>query len=73
MTGRPARYEFVIDGLLSARAQATFPELTAHIDVAHGKTTMTGSIHDADDLRMTLARFDDLNLTVLEMRQLPSL
>ncbi|WP_205855808.1 hypothetical protein [Phytoactinopolyspora endophytica] len=64
------RYEFLVAGRVSDTVVAAFPEL----DVAPAPgadTAMFGTVKDKAALRGLLARFDDLGLTVLEMRQLP--
>lgn len=65
------RYEFLIAGRVSDRVMAAFPELEA-APAPGADTAMFGTVRDKAALRGILARFDDLGLTVLEMRQLPS-
>ncbi len=64
------RYQFTIDGELSERALAAFPELRAKLPIS-GTTTLFGPVPDPTAMRGILARFDNLGLTLLEMRQLP--
>ncbi|MGB3372497.1 MAG: hypothetical protein WBA81_17885 [Rhodococcus sp. (in: high G+C Gram-positive bacteria)] len=64
------RYEFTVEGDLSERAKAAFPDLS----VARIPTTFTrlfGPIDDETALRGMLARFDALGLTIVELRRLP--
>lgn len=63
------QYQFTIDGELSERALAAFPELTG--DLAHGTTVLAGPVADPTGIRGILARIDNLGLTVIEMRRLP--
>ncbi|MGV9413073.1 hypothetical protein ACWDOP_24475 [Nocardia sp. NPDC003693] len=64
------RYQFVLDGELSDRALAAFPDLSA-APRRHGTTTLFGAVPDPTAMRGILARIDNLGLTLLEMRQLP--
>ena len=66
----PVRYEFIIAGEPSDTVRAAFPELTCTPAPAGG-TAMYGPVRDFAHLRGLLARFDDLGLTVVEMRRLP--
>lgn len=66
----PIRYQFVIDGELSERAQAAFPDLTFMPSVV-GSTTMYGAVGDPIDLRGILDRLESLGLTIVELRRLP--
>jgi hypothetical protein len=64
------RYEFVVEGDLSERARAAFPDLS----FARTPATFTrlfGPIDDETALRGMLARFDALGLSVVELRRLP--
>jgi hypothetical protein len=63
------RYQFTIDGELSERALAAFPELAGDRD--NGTTVLSGAVSDPTGVRAVLARIDNLGLTVLEMRRLP--
>ncbi|NUP25389.1 MAG: hypothetical protein HOQ44_01620 [Nocardia sp.] len=63
------RYQFTIDGELSERALAAFPELSG--DRSQGTTVLCGPLTDPTGVRAVLARIDNLGLTVLEMRRLP--
>ncbi|MBF6352151.1 MULTISPECIES: hypothetical protein [Nocardia] len=63
------RYQFTIDGELSERALAAFPELTG--DHTRGTTVLAGPVTDPTGIRAILARIDNLGLTVIEMRRLP--
>ncbi|WP_188828331.1 hypothetical protein [Nocardia camponoti] len=67
----PVRYQFVVDGDLTERAIAAFPELTRSDRSAAGTTTLYGTVADATAMRGVLARLDDLGLTLLGMSQLP--
>ncbi|NNH68951.1 hypothetical protein HLB23_03525 [Nocardia uniformis] len=64
------RYQFVLDGELSDRALAAFPDLDA-LPRRHGRTVLFGAVTDPTAMRGVLARIDNLGLTLLEMRQLP--
>ena len=64
------RYEFLIAGQISDVVNAAFPELNA-VAAPAGGTAMYGPVRDASHLRGLLARFDDLGVSVVEMRQLP--
>lgn len=66
-----ATYQFVVDGVLSERVLAAFPELQATVDEKHGTTALFGRMHDPTTMRSIMTRLDDLGLTLLEMRQLP--
>jgi hypothetical protein len=66
----PVRYEFLIAGQVSDIVNAAFPELDA-VAAPTGGTAMYGPVRDAAHLRGLLARFDDLGVNVVEMRQLP--
>ncbi|MFF0499310.1 hypothetical protein ACFYU5_23115 [Nocardia aobensis] len=65
------RYQFVIDGELSERALAAFPELSRSEHSSAGTTTLFGALSDATAMRGVLARIDSLGLTLLGMAQLP--
>ncbi|MGH8773694.1 MAG: hypothetical protein ACRDWI_00470 [Jiangellaceae bacterium] len=64
------RYEFLFSGRVSDTVQAAFPELE-RADAPAGGTALFGPVRDKAHLRGLLARFDQLGLTVVEMRQLP--
>lgn len=64
------RYEFVVEGDLSERAKAAFPDLSV-VRVPATFTRLFGPIDDDTALRGMLARFDALGLTVVELRRLP--
>lgn len=67
---RGIRYEFVVEGDLSERAKAAFPDLAvARVPLTY--TRLFGPIDDDTALRGMLARFDALGLTVVELRRLP--
>ncbi|WP_067840728.1 hypothetical protein [Nocardia lijiangensis] len=66
----PTRYQFVIDGELSDRALAAFPDLDA-AQSSIGTTSLFGPVPDPTAMRAILAMIDNLGLTLLEMRQLP--
>lgn len=63
------RYQFTIDGELSERALAAFPELIGNR--GQGTTVLSGPVTDSTGVRTILARIDNLGLTVLEMHRLP--
>lgn len=62
------QYEFLVEGDLSERIVAAFPELRALPAPPNG-TSLNGPIQDNTQLRGILARFDNLGLTVVEMRR----
>nr|WP_296764547.1 hypothetical protein [Rhodococcus sp. (in: high G+C Gram-positive bacteria)] len=64
------RYEFVIEGDLTERARAAFPDLAFARNPAT-YTRLFGPVDDETALRGMLARFDALGLTVVELRRLP--
>jgi hypothetical protein len=70
-TGGSPRIQFVIDGVLSERSLAAFPELNAVRDERHRRTVLDGESADPTAMRSILARIDDLGFTLLEMRRLP--
>ncbi|HKG52276.1 MAG TPA: hypothetical protein VKB14_17745 [Actinomycetales bacterium] len=65
------RYEFLIAVRLSETARAAFPELNTGAAPVGGGTALWGPVQDDADLAGFLARFANLGLTVVEMRQLP--
>ncbi|NKY84907.1 hypothetical protein [Nocardia veterana] len=65
------RYRFVVDGELSTRALAAFPDLTRSEVTTAGTTTLYGSMSDSTAVREILARIDALGLTLIEMSRLP--
>ncbi|MBF6173833.1 hypothetical protein [Nocardia blacklockiae] len=65
------RYQFVIEGELSERAQAVFPELMRSGHSTSGTTTLYGTVPDNTAVRGVMARIDALGLTLLEMSRLP--
>lgn len=65
------RYQFIIEGELSARALAAFPDLTRSEMSTAGTTTLYGSMSDSTAVRAILARVDTLGLTLIEMSRLP--
>ncbi len=65
------RYRFVIEGELSERALAAFPELNRSEIPTAGTTTLYGSMPDNTAVRGVLARVDSLGLTLIEMSRLP--
>ncbi len=67
----PLRYQFVLEGELSDRVLAAFPELIPSDHAAAGTTTLFGTVADSTAVRGILARIDTLGLTLLEMSRLP--
>ncbi|MEV5651135.1 hypothetical protein AB0L57_23045 [Nocardia sp. NPDC052254] len=65
------RYRFVIEGELSERALAAFPDLNRSEISTAGTTTLFGSMPDNTAVRGVLARVDALGLTLIEMSRLP--
>ncbi|APE36500.1 hypothetical protein BOX37_24100 [Nocardia mangyaensis] len=70
-TSGPRRYQFVIEGELTERVLAAFPELRPSAHSPTGTTTLYGVIADNTAMRGVLARIDTLGLTLLGMSQLP--
>lgn len=66
----PTRYQFLIDGEVSDRVKAAFPELSV-ASAAGGFTSLYGPVADHTAMRSIMARLDSLGLTVAEMRRLP--
>ncbi|GAA5063242.1 hypothetical protein [Nocardia callitridis] len=64
------RYQFTIDGELSDRAIAAFPDLTATI-IQRGTTALYGPVGDSTAMHGILARIDNLGFTLVEMHRLP--
>ncbi|MBZ2195871.1 hypothetical protein [Occultella gossypii] len=64
------RYEFMVAGSVSETVEAAFPELTVTKSAAGG-TSMYGPVDDDARVRELLERFDDLGISVVEMRRLP--
>ena len=64
------RYEFSLASELSSTGAAAFPELTVRPRPGGG-TTLYGPVTDRAALKGLLARFENLGLSILEMRQLP--
>jgi hypothetical protein len=64
------RYEFLLSVQLSGTARAAFPELNAGPGPTGG-TALWGAVLDDTHLAELLARFANLGLIVVEMRQLP--
>ncbi|MFD3425503.1 hypothetical protein [Nocardia fluminea] len=61
-------YEFVVEGLLSARACAAFPELQAtHVGE---QTRLTGPVDGRAGFRSVLNRLDTMALTPIAITQL---
>lgn len=67
---RSVRYEFLLAGTISERLAVMFPELETHSGPAGG-TVMYGLVSDAAHLHGLLDRFQNLGISVVEMRQLP--
>lgn len=68
--GTAIRFQFVIDGEVSERVLAAFPEL-ASTRFENGCTSLYGPVADYTGMRGILARLDSLGLSVLELRRLP--
>lgn len=64
------RYEFLVAGTVSETIKAAFPELTT-ARAAAGGTSFYGPVDDDARVREMLDRFEDLGITVVEMRRLP--
>ncbi len=65
---REMLYEFVVEGLLSARACAAFPELQAMH--AGEQTRLTGPVDGRAGLRSVLDRLDAMGLTPIAVTRL---
>lgn len=70
-TRDPFEYEFTVDGELSERALAAFPELRAEVDRQQIATKLTGELPDTAAARGVIARLDQLGLTLLSFRRFP--
>ncbi|MFE6924651.1 hypothetical protein ACFVAV_26745 [Nocardia sp. NPDC057663] len=70
-TSGAVRYQFVVEGELTDRAVAAFPELRRSAHSATGTTTLYGELADNTAMRGVLARIDVLGLTLLGMSRLP--
>jgi hypothetical protein len=68
--GRGVRYEFLIRDQLSPLTREAFPELAVR-EGPVGGTVLFGPVVDDAALQGLLARFSNLGITVVEMRQLP--
>lgn len=66
----PWRYEFLVQGTISAMAARAFPELT-QVPGPLGGTCLHGEIRDQSHLHGVLHRLDDLALVLVEVRWLP--
>ncbi|MFF1555580.1 hypothetical protein ACFVX3_31630 [Rhodococcus erythropolis] len=66
----PTRYQFLIEGAVSDRVKAAFPELSV-ASAAGGFTSLYGPVADHTAMRAIMARLDSLGLTVAELRRLP--
>jgi hypothetical protein len=64
------RYEFIVTGTVSEVVLTALPELSATASPAGG-TALFGPVRDHADVATVLARFSDLGIRVVEMRQLP--
>jgi len=64
----PTRYQFLIDGEVSDRVKAAFPQLQVGRSVG-GFTTLFGLVSDHSSLRSIMARLDALGLTLAELRR----
>ncbi|WP_063002709.1 hypothetical protein [Nocardia mikamii] len=65
------RYEFVIDGALSERACAAFPQLRATVAEHPELTHLVGPVSGRAALRTILGLMDDMCLKLHGLRQLP--
>ncbi|WP_280348405.1 hypothetical protein [Nocardia neocaledoniensis] len=65
------RYQFVLEGELTDRAIAAFPELRRSAHSPTGMTTLYGELADNTAMRGVLARIDALGLTLIGMSRLP--
>lgn len=68
--GAPRRYEFVVAATVSDAVRSAFPELST-VPGPVGGTVFFGPVRDRSEIDGLLARFADLGLAVIEMRQLP--
>ncbi|HEX6247732.1 MAG TPA: hypothetical protein VFZ64_07680 [Nocardioidaceae bacterium] len=64
------RYEFIVTGTVSEAVLAALPELSATSSPAGG-TALFGPVRDDADVATIMARFSDLGIRVVELRQLP--
>lgn len=66
----PTRYQFLIEGQVSERVAAAFPDLRC-VHSATGLTSIFGPVRDHAAMRAILARIDSMGLNLVELRQLP--
>ena len=59
-------YRLTVDGVLSDRMAAAFPECT--LTSSDGTTTLTREIRDQSELQAMLSRLTDFGLSLLEVR-----
>jgi hypothetical protein len=60
--GDVTTYRIVLEGELSDRFAATFPEM--HLECGDGETSLTGEIRDQAELQGLLAQVADLGLSL---------
>jgi hypothetical protein len=66
------RYEFILAEHMPDVAHAAFPELLeSTVEIGSTGSVMFGDVVDAPHLHGILDRFQDLGLTLLELRRLP--
>lgn len=66
----PIRYQFLIDGEVSDRVNATSSGMKVAPTVG-GYTSLSGPVADHIAMRSVMARIDLLGLTIAELRRLP--
>ncbi|HEY9313309.1 hypothetical protein [Williamsia sp.] len=64
------RYQFLIDGGMSDRVNAAFPDMQV-APTTGGCTSLHGPVADYLAMRSIMARLDSLGLTIAELRRLP--
>lgn len=64
----PTRYQFLIDGEVSDRVKAAFPDLSV-ASAAGEFTSLYGPVADHTAMRSIMARLDSLGLTVAELQK----
>jgi len=66
------RYEFILAEQIPEVTHAAFPELTeSTVEVGTTGSVMFGDVVDPPHLHGILDRFQDLGLTLIELRRLP--
>jgi hypothetical protein len=65
-------YQFIVDGTPTELVRQAFPELQMTEAPVHGGTSLHGDLPDGAAVRSVLDKLDDLGLSLVEMRQIPT-